>query len=383
MRESKLTKITYGLDDIGIRQSPICYTEHRGDINPYVTVCGREMYPIFASPMESVIDENNYKIFIENKITPVIPRSIMQRCSIEDRLKLSEETFVSFSEKEVYDIFEKGMFDLSDNIQYICIDMAHGTLNSLYEICKKIKKKYGEKVVLMTGNVNNELAYSFYCDAGISYMRLCIGSGSRCTTACAVGVYTGAATLIDDISIERSKWIDAHPNEKEYTKIIVDGGIDWYDKIQKSLALGGDFVMIGKLFAECEEACGEIGYAESEVDFSNGSYLTRDEYEHYKKCTEEDLNFLGKTRKLLIPYRMYRGMSHRYSQRLIGGDGSKVSEGICKPVKVKYSLKHWITNMDSYLRSCMTYTDSNTIEELKENTELSILANNGKQAYAK
>ena len=64
MRESKLTKITYGLDDIGIRQSPICYTEHRGDINPYVTVCGREMYPIFASPMESVIDENNYKIFI-------------------------------------------------------------------------------------------------------------------------------------------------------------------------------------------------------------------------------------------------------------------------------------------------------------------------------
>ena len=109
MRESKLTKITYGLDDIGIRQSPICYTEHRGDINPYVTVCGREMYPIFASPMESVIDENNYKIFIENKITPVIPRSIMQRCSIEDRLKLSEETFVSFSEKEVYDIFEKGI----------------------------------------------------------------------------------------------------------------------------------------------------------------------------------------------------------------------------------------------------------------------------------
>ena len=39
--------------------------------------------------------------------------------------------------------------------------------------------------------------------------------------------------------------------------------------------------------------------------------------------------------------------------------------------------------MDSYRRSCMTYTDSNTIEELKENTELSILANNGKQAYAK
>lgn len=382
MIESKLTKITYGLDDIGIVQSPICYTEHRADVNPYVSVCGREMYPIFASPMESVIDENNYKFFIENKITPVIPRSIIQRCTIEYRLKLSEETFVSFSENEVYDIFENDLFSLSDKVQYICIDMAHGTLNSLYEICRKIKDKYGDKVILMTGNVNTELAYAFYCNAGISYMRLCIGSGSRCTTACAVGVYAGAASLIDNINIERSKWIDGHPGE-EYTKIIVDGGIDWYDKIQKSIALGADFVMIGKLFAECEEACGEIGYAESEEDFSNGSYLTREQYENYKKYTEEDLNFLGKTRKLLTPYRMYRGMSHRYSQKLIGGDGSKVSEGICKPVKVKYSLKHWITNMDSYLRSCMTYTDSNTIEELKINTKLVILANNGKMAYAK
>lgn len=381
--KSKLTKIGYGLDDVGIKQSYVCYTEHRSDINPFVTICGREMYPIVASPMESVIDENNYKVFIENKITPVIPRSIMSRCTIEDRLKLSEETFVSFSEKETYEIFEKGLFDLSDKTQYICIDMAHGTLNSLYEICKQIKKKYGEKVIIMTGNVNNEHAYSFYCDAGISYMRLCIGSGSRCTTACAVGVYTPAATLIDDIVQEKNKWINAHPEAKNYTKIIVDGGIDWYDKIQKSLALGADFVMIGKLFAECEEACGEIGYAESEEDFANGSYYTREQYEMYKKYTEEDFNLFGKNRKLLVPYRMYRGMSHRYSQKLIGGDGSKVSEGICKPVRVKYTLKHWITNEDSYLRSCMTYTNSRTIEELKENAEVTILGNNGKSAYAK
>ena len=79
---------------------------------------------------------------------------------------------------------------------------------------------------------------------------------------------------------------------------------------------------------------------------------------------------------------MYRGMSHRSSQKLMGGDGSKVSEGICKAVKVKYSLAHWVNNMDSYLRSSMTYTDSPTIKEL-QNAEVVILGGNGKMAYAK
>ena len=79
---SKLNKVTYGLDDVGIVQAPISYTEHRKDVNPFIGVCGREMYPIFASPMESVVDEKNYKIFIENKITPVIPRTVQQRLNI-------------------------------------------------------------------------------------------------------------------------------------------------------------------------------------------------------------------------------------------------------------------------------------------------------------
>lgn len=377
---SKLTKIGYSLDDIGIKQSPICYTEHRGDVNPFVTICGREMYPIFASPMESVIDENNYKIFIENKITPVIPRTVMSRLSVEDRLMLSTETFVGFSKNEVCDIFDSGLFGKIDKTQYICIDMAHGTLNSLYEICKKIKQKYGDKVIIMTGNVNNELSYPFYCDAGISYMRLCVGAGSRCTTACAVGPFTPTATLIDDIVQIKNKWVEDHPGQN-YTKIIVDGGIDWYDKIQKSIVLGADGVMIGKLFAECEEACGPIYYSESETDFISGAFYTRDEYENYKKIPDEDMLKAG-GRRLLEPYRMYRGMSHRSAQKLMGGDGSKVSEGICKPVKVKHTLSHWITNMDSYLRSAMTYTDSRTIEELK-NAEVTILGNNGKNAYMK
>lgn len=378
---SKLKKTTYGLDDIGIIQASVSYAEHRKDVNPFVKVCGREMYPIFASPMESVIDENNYKIFIENKITPVIPRTVQQRLNITDRVNLSTETFVSFSLQETKEILENGIFDTIPTTCYICIDMAHGTLNSLYETCKKIKKTYGDKVVIMTGNVNVPQAYLYYADAEIDYLRLTIGSGSRCTTACAVGIFSGTATLIDEMRMEKEHW-ESMTGRPAPTKIIVDGGIDWYDKIQKSIALGGDFVMIGKLFAECDEACGFVGYSETEEEFSNGIFYTREDYEHYKKVSDEELTLFGGKRRFLQPFRMYRGMSHRSSQKLMGGDGGKVSEGICKAVKVKYSLKHWVNNMDSYLRSCMTYTDSFTINDLQR-AEIVILGGNGKMAYAK
>ena len=377
---SKLNKITYGLDDVGIVQAPVSYVLHRKDVSPFVHICGRSVYPIFASPMESVIDENNYRIFLENKITPVIPRTVQQRLNIQERLLLAQETFVSFSLAEAQVLCDDGAFYNFKDTLYICIDMAHGTLNSLYDTCKLIKSKYNN-VVIMTGNVNNPEAYFYYANAGIDYLRLTIGSGSRCTTACAVGVFSGTATLIDEIVSEKKRWEQTYP-DKPSTKIIVDGGIDWYDKIQKSIALGADAVMIGKLFAECEEACGFVGYSENEAEFSNGIYYSREDYEHYKNVTDDELSLFGGKRRFLQPFRMYRGMSHRSSQKLMGGDGGKVSEGICKAVKVKHSLSHWVNNMDSYLRSCMTYTDSSCIEEL-QNAEVVILGNNGKMAYAK
>lgn len=377
---SKLNKITYGLDDVGIVQAPVSYTLHRKDVSPFVHICGRSVYPIFASPMESVIDENNYRIFLENKITPVIPRTVQQRLNIQERLLLAQETFVSFSLAEAQALCDDGVFYNFKGTLYICIDMAHGTLNSLYDTCKLIKSKYNN-VVIMTGNVNNPEAYFYYANAGIDYLRLTIGSGSRCTTACAVGVFSGTATLIDEIVSEKKRWEQTYP-DKPSTKIIVDGGIDWYDKIQKSIALGADAVMIGKLFAECEEACGFVGYSENEAEFSNGIYYSREDYEHYKNVTDDELSLFGGKRRFLQPFRMYRGMSHRSSQKLMGGDGGKVSEGICKAVKVKHTLSHWVNNMDSYLRSCMTYTDSSCIEELQE-SEVVILGNNGKIAYAK
>ena len=84
-------------------------------------------------------------------------------------------------------------------------------------------------------------------------------------------------------------------------------------------------------------------------------------------------------------FREYAGMSTKKMQELISDNKCKLktSEGIIKPVEVKYPVAKWVDNMQSYLRSCMTYTNSHTIKELRENAQVIILGGSGDVAYRK
>jgi hypothetical protein len=389
----KLKKTTYSLKDVTVVQAPISYQEHRGDVNPYVETCSRETLPIFVAPMAAVTDENNYKVWIDNKITPVIPRSIQGNVSLMGRLNLSKETFVSFSLQEVKDLVNDGFLDSvvgDEHTLYICIDIAHGTLASLYDTCTKIKKTYGNKIIIMTGNIANPKAYEYYCRCGISYVRVSIGSGSRCTTAANVSIHYGMATLLDDINEVRSNMYRPTIEENSIfveTKVIADGGIGWFDDMQKAIALGADYVMIGKMFAECEEACGEIIWANSLEAIAQGNYYSNRNREQLVENVDKmgDMFFCSISNELndLKPFRNYYGMSTRISQKITGGDGKKTSEGISRPVEVKYPVSKFLSNVESYLRSCMTYTNSYTIEDLQKNAEVVILGGSGDSSYRK
>lgn len=389
---SKINKISYELKDVCVLQSPISYQEHRGDVNPFVITCGRETLPIFVAPMSSVTDENNYKVWIENKITPVIPRSVMGELMVSQRLSLSKETFVSFSLSEITSLFNDGFlanFVSDENPLYICIDIAHGTLSPLYDICTKIKKSFGSKIILMTGNIANPKAYEHYCRCGIDYARIGIGGGSRCTSSANVSIHMGMASLLDDIHEVRVNMykptLDENPIFTE-TKVIADGGIGWFDDIQKALVLGADYVMIGKMFAECEESCGPIYWATSKDSFMHGNYYSNE----YKSVLSENIDKFGEmvfgeiNNEIndLKPFREYYGMSTKRAQKITGGDGNKTSEGINRPVEVKYPVKKLLDNVESYLRSCMTYTNSNTLSDLK-NAEVVILGGSGDSSYRK
>ena len=388
----KLKTVGYELRDVAVMQAPVSFCNHRSDVNPFIKVCDREVYPIFVSPMASVTDQNNYKTWIENKLTPVVPRSVQKSENnpngliFEERMELAKETFVSVSLKEAdEDLWHyllknscskkpediiKGGRSACNSIYYICIDIAHGTLSDLYTICKRIKGEFGDYVVLMTGNVANPAAYSFYADAGIDWMRATIGSGSRCTSSANVSIHYGTATLLDQLNEERKAYAHSH-NGNAPTKIIADGGIGWFDDIQKALALGADAVMCGKIFAECDEACGQIYYAKS---MENAINKIMCHYPGENLCMDDWKKF-----------RDYAGMSTKKMQELISDNKCKLktSEGIIKPVEVKYPVAKWVDNMQSYLRSCMTYTNSHTIKELRENAQVIILGGSGDAAYRK
>lgn len=395
---SKLTKIGYDLDDVSIVQAPISPIRHRSECNPYRMIAGQEMYPVIVSPMATVTDEHNYKTWLDNKFMCVVPRSV----DIQTRLNLMNEVFVSFSLDEAENALLSGqvinsMINNLNNKMYVCIDLAHGTMSALYDACKNLKKIYHDRIEIMTGNIATPDAYAFYVDAGIDYVRCFIGSGSRCTSAANGGTYYPRASLLDEINDARIKWEYDH-GKVSPTKVIADGGIRNFDDIQKCLALGADFVMIGNAFAKSEEACGNIMYINPDEfnDYLNGKIkaISKEFYDNQintlrNKINESDnidqlrlynksLNELEK----LKPYREYWGMSTKIAQRMTGGLGNKTSEGISKPVPIEYPIAKWADNMKSYLISTMSYAGCYDLDEFKNNTEI-IINFSGDRAYRK
>ena len=368
----KLNKVGYSLKDVTVVQAPIGKYLHRADVKPYTTICEREVYPIFVSPMASVTDENNYHEWIKHKLTPVVPRSVNQNLSFKERMKIAEETFVSISLQEAEEELLKMEVKNDQKKINICIDIANGNLQNLYHACKRLKKLFKDKISIMTGNTANPKTYKYYADNGIEWMRVGIGLGSRCTTACNVSIYYPPATLLDELHREKLLYAKEN-NGLTPTKIILDGGITNFDEIQKALALGADAVMSGYIFALAEEACGEIGYSKTMEEFAKENYITKEEYE---KLSEEE-------KKDLKPFRDYYGMSTKKAQRIVNGKATRTAEGISKPVPVKYPIAKWVDNMQSYLRSAMTYTNSGNLEEFKENTQVIILGGTGDFCYRK
>ncbi len=368
----KLNKIGYSLKDVTVVQAPIGKYLHRGDVNTFTNICNREVYPIFVSPMTSVTDETNYKEWIKHKLTPVVPRSVRQNLNFKERMKIAEETFVSISLQEAEEELLKMEIKEDQKKIYICIDIANGNLQNLYQTCKRLKRLFKDKISIMTGNIANPKTYKYYADNGIEWMRVGIGLGSRCTTACNVSIYYPPATLLDELHREKLLYAKEN-NGNTPTKIILDEGITNFDEIQKAIALGADAVMSGYIFALAEEACGEIGYSKNIEEFGEGNYITKEEYDKLEE----------KEKKELKPFRDYYGMSTKKAQNIVNGKATRTAEGISKPVPVKYPVAKWVDNMQAYLRSAMSYTNSGNLKEFQDNTQLIILGGTGDFCYRK
>lgn len=209
-----------------------------------------ESYPIFTSPMEAIVGQDSVKAYIDHGIRPVLPLTE----PLNLRLEWCQWIFCAFSLSEV-----KQNFLLQDKRSsraqfHVCIDAGNGHDVEMFETCKRIKQMYSNQVIVMGGNIGVPETYVEYCKAGFDYVRVGLSSGSLINPS-KYGFHYPMASLLMGIKTIKTSAAAGLTNR---TKIIADGGIGQPSDIMKAIALGADYVMIGREFSRVVEAQGLV-----------------------------------------------------------------------------------------------------------------------------
>ena len=145
------------------------------------------------------------------------------------------------------DVLDRAGALLSAGADVLVLDSAHGHSMNIAKTTEKIKNAFPD-CQLIVGNIATAAAAEFLIKAGADAIKVGIGPGSICTTRIVSGIGVPQVTAIYDVACVASKYD---------IPVIADGGIKYSGDLVKSIAAGADTIMIGSLFAGCEESPGE------------------------------------------------------------------------------------------------------------------------------
>ena len=133
----------------------------------------------------------------------------------------------------------------------LCIDSSEGYSDWQKMTIEWVREHYGDSVKIGAGNVVDGEGFRFLAEAGADFVKIGIGGGSICITRETKGIGRGQATA----TIEVAKARDEYFKETGiYVPICSDGGIVYDHHISLALAMGADFVMLGRYFARFDES---------------------------------------------------------------------------------------------------------------------------------
>ena len=135
----------------------------------------------------------------------------------------------------------------------LCIDSSEGFSEWQKLTIDWIRKNYGDKVKVGAGNVVDAEGFRYLADCGADFIKVGIGGGSICITRETKGIGRGQATALIDVCRARDEYF------KEtgiYVPVCSDGGIVHDHHMTLALAMGADFLMLGRYFARFDEAPG-------------------------------------------------------------------------------------------------------------------------------
>ncbi len=133
----------------------------------------------------------------------------------------------------------------------LCIHSSVGYSSWQANTIKWIRQKYGDTVKVGAGNVVDKEGFLFLAEAGADFIKVGIGGGSICITRETKGIGRGQATAIIDVVNARNEYYE---KTGIYIPVCSDGGIVHDYHITLALAMGSDFVMLGRYFARFDES---------------------------------------------------------------------------------------------------------------------------------
>ena len=225
-------------------------------------------------------------------------------------------------------------------VDVLCIDSSEGYSEWQKLTIEFIREKYGDTVKVGAGNVVDRDGFRFLAECGADFVKVGIGGGSICITRETKGIGRGQATALIDVCKARDEYFE---ETGIYVPVCSDGGIVYDHHLTLALAMGSDFVMLGRYFARFDES------PTNKVSIS-GTY--------YKEYWGEGSN-----------------RARNWQRYDLGGD-KKLSfeEGVDSYVPYAGKLKDNVAITLSKVRSTMCNCGALTIEELQKKAKLTLVS---------
>ncbi|MDY0288435.1 MAG: IMP dehydrogenase [Sphaerochaeta sp.] len=140
---------------------------------------------------------------------------------------------------------------LASGADVLCIDSSEGFTEWQRKTLQWIRAEYGDTVKVGAGNVVDREGFLFLAESGADFIKVGIGGGSICITRETKGIGRGQATAVIEVAKTRD---DYFKRTGTYIPICSDGGIVHDYHMTLALAMGADFLMLGRYFARFDES---------------------------------------------------------------------------------------------------------------------------------
>ena len=221
-----IDKLITAKEGVTLAQANDVIWEHKLNSLPIVSEDGKLLYFVFRKDYES--HKNNPDELLDANKRYVVGAGINTR---------------DFAER-VPALVEAGA-------DVLCIDSSEGFSEWQKITIDFIREKYGDTVKVGAGNVVDREGFRFLADCGADFIKVGIVGGSICITRETKGIGRGQATALIEVCKARDEYFE---ETGVYVPVCSDGGIVYDHHITLALAMGSDFVMLGRYFARFDES---------------------------------------------------------------------------------------------------------------------------------